>query len=130
MPDQDIESQRREWWEKLRCVRVYNKHAPQDDRYNGPFDIWFITKDLDESIHLPSESDGTKAWPGRVDMPTYSLGMIEPAADFFIEHPDAAWLLLSTERRGIDYDGGDFGRKDWLKNQWRPTILAYGEPQC
>lgn len=107
MDKKEQELLRREWWRRLHCV-----NAMRDDGGRGSDlvkDTWFITTDTEDKIHLPDERNHV---PRRVEMSSYSRGMTEPAADFFIKNPTAKWMLLQTTR----------GTRDW-----QPVILAWGE---
>lgn len=126
MDTKERDALRRDWWGRLRCINVMRDDAGKNYAgYNITKDTWYVTTEPDENIHLPDE---TKHVPRRVEMSTYSCGMIHPAADFFIDHPNAKWLLLHTTRGDLGLEKGPFvSAEKSLADSWLPVVLAWGE---
>jgi hypothetical protein len=61
----------------------------------GKADLYYITRRSGESVHL---SDASKPFPRRVEFLNHTFGCVDPIVDFFIEHPNAQWLIAELKK--------------------------------
>jgi hypothetical protein len=98
---------------RLSCVKVAQEERHYQDFYGDPRrlvkDVWFITTDSMSKIHLENK---TKEVTQGVPIAELPSEISERAADFFIEHPNAKWLILEAGTSG---------------GYWSSTVIAWSE---
>jgi hypothetical protein len=61
----------------------------------GKADLYYVTRHPKESIHL---SDASKPFPRGVELLSHSFSCVDPITEFFVEHPNAKWLIAELKK--------------------------------